>query len=328
MSPKRAVYIGADSAQELPALVLAHSIAESCTAGGVDLRMLQHEAVAAGIAIDNSVHSNTPFSKQRLFVPMLAVSGQAAYLDSDMVVFADINGLFDQAGVRAVSACPSRQSGRDAQTSVLVFNVDRCHWDPRALLAEIDRDEFRYRPYLYEFTFADGVDRCLAPEWNDLESHDRTTRLLHFTDMDTQPWLTATQRLADLWLEHLRRLLHARPEAIQVLDDGVRRFELRPSLAWQASNGWRGSADIPLVHRVLDAFQYVPPHMLAHGLPGGTGRSLMRFFASDAPGWIKRPLVLACCILLLARRRRRLLVKATLANRKCVINQTIEALVS
>jgi hypothetical protein len=330
MNTKRAVYIGAEPAQELAALVLQHSIAATTTGSPVEVHVLHREITAVGINIDNSLHSNTPFSKQRLFVPLLAGSGQAAYLDSDMLVFADINGLFDSAGSRAVSACPSRQAGRDAQTSVLVFDVARCHWDPRALLSEIDGDGSKYRPYLYEFAFTDGVDRCLPAEWNDLESHDNaTTRLLHFTDMETQPWLTSSHRLADLWLEHLRRLVQHRPESARVLADSVRRFEVRPSLAWQANNGWPGSDDIPISQRLLDVFQFVPPHALVSGLPGGVGAALRRVFESKkVPRLVQRALMFVSSALLLGRRRRRLLVKATLTKRKCVINQNIQALVS
>ncbi|HET9447014.1 MAG TPA: hypothetical protein VFO35_12175, partial [Steroidobacteraceae bacterium] len=93
---KRAVYIGTEGDQELAAEVLRATI-ESHSGGGVEVRFLNREMQAAGQTVDNTIASNTPFSKQRVFVPMLAGSGQAAYLDSDMVVFRDIGDLFDGA---------------------------------------------------------------------------------------------------------------------------------------------------------------------------------------------------------------------------------------
>jgi hypothetical protein len=325
---KRSVYIGAEREQELAALVLQHTI-EATASRPVEVFLLHRAIESAGAQIDNQVQSNTPFSKQRLFVPTLAGEGQAAYLDSDMLVFRDIHELFDAAGEHAVSSCRTRQPDREAQTSVLVFDVARCTWNPSRLISQIDADPAKYRPYLYEFSFIGGTERTLAAEWNDLEHYEPgSTRLLHFTDMETQPWLTSTNRHADVWLGALQKAVAARPEVAGRLRAAIERFEVRPSLGWQARHGWASCAAIPPLQRLLDVFQYVPPHALVQGLPGRWGTRVARLLAGPAPAIVKRPVVFLACVLLLARRRRRLLVRATLSNRKCVINRNVQATVS
>jgi len=324
---KRTVYIGTEEAQELAARVLQHTI-EAHSGDTVQVRYLNRSLAESGLQVDNAINSNTPFSKQRVFVPLLAGEGQAAYIDSDMMVFQDINALFDAAGDAPIASCPTRQAVRDPQTSVTVFNVQACRWDAAAVVAEIDQDPAKYRPYLYEFSFAGGTARILPAAWNDLEYFDPgSTCLLHFTDMDTQPWATSTNRLADIWLDGLRATVAVDLSVLAEIDAAVARGHVRPSLHWQARHGWPLSSAIPFWQRLKDVFTYVPPHTLVHGLPFGWGRGASRYLqAGEHPAWAKRLLVLACSMLLLARRRRRLLVVATLLNRTCIINRSVSAM--
>ena len=320
---KRVVYIGTEGDQELAAEVLRASI-ESHSSGGVEVRFLNREMQAARQAVDNTVNSNTPFSKQRAFVPLLAKSGQAAYLDSDMVVFRDINDLFEHAS-GAIACCPTRQRVRDPQTSVTVFDVARCRWNPQQVIAEIDADPAKYRPYLYEFAFAGGVQRTLPPTWNDLEEFEPgVTSLLHFTDMETQPWLTGANRLADVWLGCLRSAVESGRIDEQTVLTAVRELQVRPSLAWQMRNGWKPTKQIPFLQRLRDVLCFVPPYSLESGIPLGIGRLAARFVKSRAPRIIKYGVLLIGGLVLLARKRRRVLVTATLANKDCVINRYTE----
>jgi hypothetical protein len=319
---KRAVYIGTEGDQELAAEVLRATI-ESHSAG-VEVRLLNHAMKAARQTIDNSVNSNTPFSKQRVFVPLLAGSGQAAYLDSDMVVFRDINDLFDHA-TGAIACCQTRQRVREPQTSVTVFDVAKCTWDPQQIIAEIDADPAKYRPYLYQFTFAGGVQRTLPPTWNDLEEFEPgVTSLLHFTDMETQPWLTGANRLADVWLSCLRSAVEAGKIDERTVVAAVRSFHVRPSLAWQMRNGWKATKQIPFLQRLRDVLFFVPPYSLESGIPLGVGRLAARIVKSRAPRVLKLAVLALGGLVLLARKRRRVLVAATLANRDCVINRYVE----
>jgi hypothetical protein len=320
---KRVVYIGTEGDQELAAEVLRATI-QAHSGSSVEVRFLNREMQAAGQTVDNRMNSNTPFSKQRVFVPTLAGSGQAAYLDSDMVVFRDINDLFELA-TETIACCQTRQRCRDPQTSVTVFDVARCSWNPQQIIAEIDADPAKYRPYLYEFTFAGGVRRILPPTWNDLEEFEPgVTSLLHFTDMETQPWLTGANRLADVWLNCLRTAVEAGRIDERSVVAAVRAFQVRPSLQWQMRNGWRPTKQIPFLQRLRDAFLFVPPYSLESGIPLGVGRLAARIVKSRVPRAMKSVVVLLGGLVLLVRKRRRVLVAATLANKDCVINRYTE----
>ncbi len=323
---RRSVFIGAEAGQALPAHVLSISIT-SMASVAVEVFRLDEASRAAGYLVGNETASNTPFSKQRLFVPALAGGGQAAYLDSDMIVFSDINVLFDAAGGAAVSSCRTRQN-RDPQTSVMIFNVSDCQWDPSEIVKEIEQDTSKYRSYLYEFEFAGGCSRILPAEWNDLEYYDpKTTCLMHFTDMDTQPWLTSTNMLESVWLKSLRDAMQRSSQTLQILRESVQRFYVRPSLLWQAEAGWRRGDEIPLFRRLCDVLAYVPPHTLANGIPLGIGRRIAGLLESPIPRSLKLLILMLSNIVLLARKRRRLIVWATISNRKCIINRNEEAIV-
>lgn len=320
---KRAVYIGTEGDQELAAAVLRATI-ESHSSGGVEVRFLNREMQSARLTVDNSVNSNTPFTKQRVFVPLLAGSGQAAYLDSDMVVFRDINDLFEHAK-GAIACCQTRQRVREPQSSVTVFDVAQCTWDPQQVIAEIDADPTKYRPYLYQFAFAGGVQRTLPPTWNDFEEFEPgVTSLLHFTDMETQPWLTSANRLADVWLGCLRSAVEAGKIDERTVLHAVNEFHVRPSLAWQMRNGWKPTKQIPFLQRLRDVLFFVPPYSLESGIPLGVGRLFSRIVKSRAPRVVKKGVLLLGGLVLLVRKRRRVLVTATLANKDCVINRYTE----
>jgi hypothetical protein len=321
---KRSVYIGTEGDQELAAHVLRATI-QAHTSGDVEVHFLNRAMRAAGFEVDNSINSNTPFSKQRVFVPQLAGNGQAAYVDSDMVVFRDINELFDHARGAAIATCQVRQSGRDPQTAVTVFNVDECNWDPRQVVAEIDADSSKYRPYLYQFTFAGGNQRILPPTWNDLEQYEPgVTCLLHFTDMETQPWLTTANRIADVWMGCLKDSIESGRVSEKIVADAVAAFQVRPSLLWQIRHGWKRTAEVPFLQRLRDVFFYVPPYSLADGIPWGIGRRAAGIVNSRAPRPIKLLTLLVSGIVLLARKRRRVLVWAALRNKHCLINRWTE----
>jgi len=320
----RVVYIGTEGDQELAAEVLRATI-QAHSGSSVAVKFLNREMKAVGQAVDNTMNSNTPFSKQRVFVPLLAGSGQAAYLDSDMVVFRDINDLFDLA-TAPIACCQTRQRSRDPQTSVTVFDVAQCRWNPQQVVAEIDADPAKYRPYLYEFAFAGGVRRVLPATWNDLEEFEPgVTSLLHFTDMETQPWLTSANRLADVWLGCLRTAVESGRVDEQAVRTAVRTFQVRPSLWWQMRNGWRPTKQIPFLQRLRDVLFFVPPYSLESGIPWGIGRLAARIVKSRAPRAIKSVVLLIGGLVLLVRKRRRVLVTATLANKDCVINRYTEA---
>ena len=236
------VYVGTDRSQLLAVAVLEHSIrrrtrrqVQVCPL--IDLDLPEPQDIRQG--------SRTNFSFARFAIPELAgYAGKALYLDADMLVFRDIGELWDipfdgqtvaiQEGVpdHAVShhkaGAPAK---RVKQCSVMLIDCARAGWDVHQVVGGLD-GRYTYEELMYYL--------CILPEsevsysvpfaWNSLEHFDAETRLIHYTDMDTQPWVNADNRNGPLWLDEVRLMLDTgaltRTELKSEIDLGY----FRPSL--------------------------------------------------------------------------------------------------
>ena len=153
----------------------------------------------------------TEFSLFRYLIPELCGNeGKALYLDSDMVCLADIGTLFDTpldgAAFAAVpSAYPEIAPERWA-LSVLVIDCARCHFDLPLIFQHIAAGRFTYpefaqlgrrtKPYLsYKI-------QALPDTWNSFDCYDEFTSLIHYTDLDRQPWKFRYHAYGDLWFRY------------------------------------------------------------------------------------------------------------------------------
>ena len=213
------VYVGTDRSQLLAVAVLEHSICrhtrrpvQVCPL--IDLDLPEPRDVRQG--------SRTNFSFARFAIPELAgYAGKALYLDADMLVFRDIGELWDtpfegcsvaiQEGVPAHAVAHEKAGApktRVKQCSVMLIDCARAAWDVHRIIGGLD-GRYTYEQLMY--------DLCILPEsevaysvpfaWNSLEHFDPETRLIHYTDMDTQPWVNAVNRNGPHWLEEVRLML-------------------------------------------------------------------------------------------------------------------------
>jgi lipopolysaccharide biosynthesis glycosyltransferase len=213
------VFVGADRSQLLAVAVLENSIRRHTlrpvrVCPLIDLDLPEPRDVRQG--------SRTNFSFARFAIPELAgYAGKALYLDADMLVFRDIGELwdipFDGASIVIQEELPEhavthRKQGAPArrvkQCSVMLIDCARARWNVRDIVAGLD-GRYTYEQLMYEL--------CILPEreiryavpfaWNSLEHFDSETRLIHYTDMDTQPWVSALNRNGRLWMEEVRLML-------------------------------------------------------------------------------------------------------------------------
>ena len=119
-----------------------------------------------------------------------------------------------------------------------------------------------------------AIERSVSYWWNSLELHEPgRTRLLHFTDMRDQPWLSWRNPRAEHWCAALRVAIDAGDVAAAAVAEHAARGWLRPSLVEQLARGY----DDPLLldARLLGAEQasFLPPHMqpAARWLKAATG---------------------------------------------------------
>ena len=213
------VYVGTDRSQLLAVAVLEHSIRrrtrrqlQVCPL--IDLGLPEPRDIRQG--------SRTNFSFARFAIPELAgYSGKALYLDADMLVFRDIGELWDislqgvtvaiQEGVPE-HAVSHQKAGAPAkrvkQCSVMLIDCARAGWDVHRIVGGLD-GRYTYEELMHQL--------CILPEsevsysvpfaWNSLEHFDPETRLIHYTDMDTQPWVSAVNQNGPHWMEEVRLML-------------------------------------------------------------------------------------------------------------------------
>lgn len=207
------IYVGTDRSQSLAVDVLAYSIRRH-TEHPVDIHSMLDVEIPEPKDVRQS--QRTGFSFARWAIPELAGNkGRAIYLDADMLVFRDIGDLWavpmDGAKVAVLEA--DRDTGPNVhynknETSVMVLDCDRCDWTLQALVDGLD-GRYVYSDLMADLCFLDEgeIARTIPADWNRLEKFTPTTGLLHFTIMPTQPWVSARNPLAHLWINEVRRMI-------------------------------------------------------------------------------------------------------------------------
>ena len=253
------VYVGTDRSQLLAVAVLEHSIrrhtrrqVQVCPL--IDLDLPEPKDVRQG--------SRTNFSFARFAIPELAgYAGKALYLDADMLVFRDIGELWDipfdgysvaiQEGVPDHAVSHQKAGAPDKrvkQCSVMLIDCARARWDVHEIVGGLD-GRYTYEQLMYELCILPEEDiRYAVPfAWNSLEHHDSGTRLIHYTDMDTQPWVSTENRNGGLWMEEVRLMLDTGALTPAELETEINLGYFRPSLAHELQEmphrrGWNAAA--------------------------------------------------------------------------------------
>lgn len=241
------IYVGAQDAQYIPARVLEYSIRKHTL---IEVNVIRLGEVVSGTKFSG----RTPFSGQRFEIPRLNnFAGHAIYLDSDMLVFHDISNLLAQASDTTVSACRVREGvKRRPQYSVMVIDCKSARWDVDAIATA---SSYSYDKIMFDLDFEPSKSRQIEAYWNDLEVFDENTKLLHFTDMDRQPWISAANPLRDVWIDVLREAVENNFISIQEVIEAIRKGDISPDIL-----------DLVLGERQKRRFSsilYAPPHTVA-----------------------------------------------------------------
>lgn len=244
------IFCGADRSQQLAFRVLADSIRRH-TQREVEIRAIDNADVP--LVADPRHAPYTEFSFARFAIPALAGhQGRAIYLDSDMLVFRDIAELWDAPldGAHVAIEIGSRSDpaqtahARNRHAAVMLLDCARLDWDVARIVAGLGRD--------YDYNALMTLDPLLAPEqlreaiargWNDLDRYDaERTRLLHFTEIRTQPWVASNHPHGGLWVDAVRRMLAEGALANADIHAEIAAGYVRPSLALEL--GLRDAAGI------------------------------------------------------------------------------------
>jgi hypothetical protein len=264
MSEKIRVFVGTDRSQALAVRVLEHSIKRH-TAAQVEVTPMLDLPVPQPRDPRNG--QRTGFSYSRFCIPALAgFHGKAIYLDADMLVFGDILELWHlpMEGAKVLiqkevkfgdltTSKPGAPNKRINQSAVMILDCARLDWSIEKIVADMDNGLYNYEQLMYEMCILEAADiRTSVPfEWNSLEHYDDTTRLLHYTDMYTQPWTFSGNKFGQLWFDEITRMLGNGSLKLEDLSKEVESGFFRPSLLRDI----RYRSRIPKVlHFALDAY--------------------------------------------------------------------------
>lgn len=236
------VFVGADRSQLMAVAVLEHSIKRHTrrkvrVCPLIDLDLPEPRDLRQG--------SRTNFSFARFAIPELKhYEGRGIYLDADMLVFRDIGELwdipFEGAAIVIQEEIPEHAVKHDKagapakrvkQCSVMLVDCAKARWDVRDIVGGLD-GRYTYEQLMYELCILpeEAVRYAVPFAWNSLEHYDASTRLIHYTDMDTQPWASTENRLGHLWLDELRLMLTTGALSRSGLQREVDLGYFRPSL--------------------------------------------------------------------------------------------------
>jgi hypothetical protein len=202
------VFIGADPTQALGARLFEYSVRRFASMS-TTFEVIDNEGLPE--PADPLRRARTGFSFCRFKIPKLCRSrGRSIYVDADMQVFTDIKDLwqrdFEDAWVLYSELAGS--DGRVPQFSVMLLDCANLDWDATDLIRRLDRGEFDYKNLMWDFAMmpAEKKKPLLEFEWNSLEHYEPgRTKLVHFTDMPTQPWVSDTNKHGGVWYAELRR---------------------------------------------------------------------------------------------------------------------------
>ena len=259
-SPVR-VYIAATEVQMLAVKVLEYSIRKHASMS-VEIYPLHLSGIEVPTPKDTQNLPRTPFTYQRFLIPALCEhQGRAIYMDSDMQVFKDIRQLwslpFEGADLLAVRA--SEASGRKPQFSVMLMDCARLPWNIGNIIEDLDAGRLTYEQLMYEMKIVRAINPAIDPVWNSLEYYkEGRTALLHYTDMNTQPWISVRNPLGYLWFRDLFDAIEQGFISIDSVREHVEKGYIRPSVMYQIEHRLEDSFLLPKAARLLDKDFHAP----------------------------------------------------------------------
>lgn len=237
--------IGSTEAQGLPLAVLEYSLRMHCSKP-IEVVPLYNAGIEIPVPRDAQNAPRTPFSFQRFLLPELGeFRRRGIYLDSDMIAMADVSEL-DALPLDDVDFVIAEPTPGFEPSHSLMLTAPSCRWQIGEIVDRLDRGELSYERLMFEFDTLGSFDTRLPYSWNSLERYEEgRTRVLHFTAMSSQPWLSRKNPLASIWIGLLIEAVEAAAISLDYVEECARRRWIRPSLVWQVRRGEKDVAQIP-----------------------------------------------------------------------------------
>jgi hypothetical protein len=293
-SPIR-VFVATTEAQMLAVKVLEYSIKKH-TSMSTTVFPMHLSDIEIPLPHDPKKQPRTPFSFQRFLIPQLMNwKGRAIYLDSDMQVFKDMRSLWTLPfqGAQLLAAREPDATNRRPQFSVMLLDCSALDWRIDNIVQRLNDDSLSYEDLMYYMKVAREIRADIDPTWNSLERFEpEQTALVHYTDMNTQPWVSRNNPNGYLWVRDLIEAVDAGIISKEYVEDHVRRGWIRPSLVWQLEHRVEDTANLPREAQLLDKdfdapYKSIPKHS-ATPLVDGRQPAVGGPSRSDTETWRKR----------------------------------------
>lgn len=243
MSQPIRVFIGSGEASLVERKVLIYSL-QKHTQRELDIYVLNgtHNAIErnneapllAPMSLKVKYQNVTEFSLYRYLIPQLCDhQGRAIYLDSDMVCLTDIAELFETE-LHKNDFIAKRETEDTWGLSVMLIDCDRCRFDLEKYCAEIEQGFYNYFDFnqmnnrflrYHSFSIAE-----LNPNWNQFDFYNSETKLIHYTNLYTQPWKARKHRFGELWFQYFREALEAGVLTERDIELSILRSYVRPDI--------------------------------------------------------------------------------------------------
>ncbi len=234
MGTKPTVVIHTNDQQMVAALVSAHSLkSRSKSPHLFDVRLLRLEETPHLYKRNNQTfvvwdgdapsvwrrRDSQSFAPLRRLVPaLLGFQGRALVIDPDIFAIGDVYELLSRdMGGRAI-LCRERPEPHEGRrwyySSVMLLDCNKLtHWQWEREIDELFTGQLQLGPWLWLLDESPERIGLIEEEWNHLDMLTEKTKLLHNTEVPTQPWKTGLR--ADyyqyaphgaVWLEALKRV--------------------------------------------------------------------------------------------------------------------------
>ena len=216
--PRVKVFIGSGEASLIERKVAIYSLRKNtkrdldiyvCNGTHNAIELNDQEPFLAPMSLRVKYRNVTEFSLYRYLIPQICnFSGKAIYIDSDTVCLTDIGQLLDTPldGSHFLAKADAYEGQRLWGLSVMLIDCERCRFDLEEIVSEIDAGLYSMTDFsLMAPTFLThhpyDIGR-LDPTWNVFDKFDDQTKLIHYTNLETQPWKYPNHPFGELWFTY------------------------------------------------------------------------------------------------------------------------------
>jgi lipopolysaccharide biosynthesis glycosyltransferase len=175
------------------------------------IELNDQEPFLAPLSLKLKYQNITEFSLYRFLIPQICnYQGKAIWIDSDTVCLADIAELFDTSlngcDFLAKAEAYNTHSSNLWGLSVMLIDCKQTRFDLETYFNEIAQGLYTYTDFscmspafLAHHPLKIGQ---LDPQWNVFDYCDEQTKLIHYTNLNTQPWKYPHHPYGELWFEY------------------------------------------------------------------------------------------------------------------------------